>query len=164
MKKPKTNNFVMDDKHESLDFLLFHPKTHLPSSLICSYFFLAMYFLHAFWMVLANVSNFLSRISSSKNSYGSKKWGLEQEMLLKDKVYYTIKLVRDFLDWTGDLRILELVSGLWSSPTLDSWWRLYCGPFDTDLCPCSQIARGAIHPAVLHPANVATSLQLGWRT
>lgn len=40
----------------------------LPSSLICTYFFLAMYFLQAFWMALAYPSYFLSLISSNRNS------------------------------------------------------------------------------------------------
>lgn len=43
-----------------------------PSSLICSYFFLAMNLLQDFWMILAKVSNFLSLISSRRKSYGDK--------------------------------------------------------------------------------------------
>lgn len=43
-----------------------------PSSLICSYFFLAMNLLQDFWMILAKVSNFLSLISSRRKSYGNK--------------------------------------------------------------------------------------------
>lgn len=43
-----------------------------PSSLICSYFFLAINLLQHFWIILANVSNFLSLISSSRKSYRQK--------------------------------------------------------------------------------------------
>lgn len=47
----------------------------LPSSLICTYFFLAAYFLQAFWMALAYPSYFLSLISSKRNSCTKRQWG-----------------------------------------------------------------------------------------
>lgn len=63
----------------------------LPSSLICTYFFLAAYFLQAFWMALAYPSYFLSLISSNRNSCTKRQWGGSNILhaKFKKKLYFT---------------------------------------------------------------------------
>lgn len=87
-----------------------------PSSLICSYFFLAMNLLQDFWMILAKVSNFLSLISSSRKSYGAASMNIQYMNIQYMNIQYAIcdgiaaiscLLIRKFVKWTSAHRNLS---------------------------------------------------------
>lgn len=84
---------------------------HSPSSLICSYFFLAMNLLQDFWMILAKVSNFLSLISSSRKSYGATSMNIQymniQYAICDSIAPISCLLIRKFVKWTSAHRNLS---------------------------------------------------------
>lgn len=109
----------------------------LPSSLICTYFFLAAYFLQAFWMALAYPSYFLSLISSNRNSCTKRQWGQSNILhaKFKKKLHFILNnspvhftLDRSWClfhncgiwDWNVKVALLEEISDAWVAVALTS--------------------------------------------
>lgn len=149
----------------------------LPSSLICTYFFLAAYFLHAFWMALAYPSYFLSLISSNRNSCAERQWGGADILhaKFKKKLYFTfdnspVHFTLDpswFLfhncgiwDWNAKEAFLEEISGAWVAVALTSlpmklhtpWWRKRNpdSPENTLLVQCKVLHWPFLQPPSTH--------------